>query len=39
MHEKAPYRFRETKARELRPQLRTLLELFLLTGGESRLRP
>ena len=35
MHEKAPYRFRETKARELRPQLRTLLELLLLMGGQS----
>ena len=29
MDEKAPYRFVESKARQLRPQLRTLLELFL----------
>lgn len=32
MTEKAPYQFREDLARRLRPQLRTLLELFLLAG-------
>ena len=36
MNEKAPYRFVESKARQLRPQLRTLLDLFLLIGGKSR---
>jgi N-formylglutamate deformylase len=35
MEEKAPYRFLDRKARQLRPQLRTLLELFLLIGGKS----
>jgi len=35
MDEKAPYKFRENLARRLRPQLRTLLELFLLIGGQS----
>jgi N-formylglutamate deformylase len=34
MDEKAPYKFRDNLARKLRPQLRTLLELFLLTGGK-----
>ena len=32
MNEKAPYQFREDLARRLRPQLRTLLELFLLAA-------
>lgn len=36
MAEKAPYKFRDALAKRLRPQLRTLLELFLLTGGKSR---
>ncbi len=36
MHEKAPYMFREDLAKRLRPQLRTLLELFLLIGGKPR---
>jgi len=36
MDEKAPYRFVESKARQLRPQLKTLLELFLSIGGKSR---
>src|SRR5436190_807780 len=36
MDEKAPYRFVESKARQLRPQLRTLLDLFLLIGGKRR---
>jgi N-formylglutamate deformylase len=36
MHEKAPYKFRDERARRLRPQLRTLLELFLAIGGKSR---
>ena len=35
MEEKAPYRFREDRAKRLRPQLRTLLELFLLIGGKT----
>jgi len=36
MHERAPYGFREELAHDLRPQLRTLLELFLsLAGGAS----
>jgi len=35
MDEKPPYKFRENLARQLRPQLRTLLELFLLIGGKS----
>ena len=35
MDEKAPYRFVESKARQLRPQLRTLLDLFLLIGGKA----
>ena len=35
MDERAPYAFRESLARKLRPQLRTLLELFLLTGGAA----
>jgi N-formylglutamate deformylase len=39
MKEQAPYRFRDELARRLRPQLRTLLELFLLTGGKSVQRP
>ena len=34
MEEKAPYRFRENLAKRLRPQLRTLLELFLTIGGK-----
>jgi N-formylglutamate deformylase len=36
MEEMAPYRFREDLARRLRPQLRTLLELFLLLGSNLR---
>ena len=36
MNEKAPYRFVESKARQLRPQLKTLLELFLLLGSRPR---
>jgi len=36
MDEKAPYRFVESKARQLRPQLKTLLELFLLLGSRPR---
>ena len=36
MDEKAPYKFRENLARQLRPQLRTLLELFLLLGSRPR---
>lgn len=36
MEEKAPYELREDLAKRLRPQLRTLLELFLLIGGRSR---
>src|SRR5438067_9831188 len=36
MEEKPPYRLRENLARELRPQLRTLLELFLVVGGKAR---
>ena len=34
MDERAPYRFVESKARQLRPQLKTLLELFLAIGGK-----
>jgi N-formylglutamate deformylase len=37
MEEKAPYKFREDRAKRLRPQLRTLLELLLLIGGKSAL--
>ena len=37
MDEKAPYKFRENLARQLRPQLRTLLELFLLLGSRQRM--
>jgi N-formylglutamate deformylase len=33
MEETPPYRWRESLARELRPQLRTLLELFMVTGS------
>jgi N-formylglutamate deformylase len=36
MDERPPYGLREKLARELRPQLRTLLELFLLITGKSR---
>ena len=36
MEERPPYRFREDLARRLRPQLRTLLELFLLLGSSPR---
>ena len=36
MDEEAPYKFREHLARQLRPQLRTLLELFLLLGSRPR---
>jgi N-formylglutamate deformylase len=36
MEEEPPYRFREDLARELRPQLRTLLELFLLAAPRPR---
>jgi len=35
MHESPPYGFREELARDLRPQLRTLLELFLMLGRNS----
>ena len=35
MDERAPYGFREELARELRPQLRTLLELLLILGRNS----
>jgi N-formylglutamate deformylase len=35
MDEASPYGFREDLARELRPQLRTLLELFLMLGRNS----
>ena len=35
MDEKAPYRFVDSKARQLRPQLRTLLELFLMIGAKN----
>jgi N-formylglutamate deformylase len=35
MEETPPYRLRESLARELRPQLRTLLELFLTIGSPS----
>ena len=35
MDEKAPYRFVESKARQLRPQLRTLLELFLAISRKN----
>jgi len=35
MEEKPPYNFLDRKARQLRPQLRTLLELFLLMGGKG----
>jgi hypothetical protein len=35
MEEKPPYSFLDRKARQLRPQLRTLLELFLLMGGKG----
>ncbi|MFN2644008.1 MAG: N-formylglutamate deformylase [Burkholderiales bacterium] len=35
MEETRPYRLREELSRKLRPQLRTLLELFLLIGGRS----
>jgi N-formylglutamate deformylase len=36
MRESAPYAFREDLARKVRPQLRTLLELFLLLGSRKR---
>ena len=36
MEENAPYRFSDKKARSLRPQLRTLIELFLSIGGNNR---
>jgi N-formylglutamate deformylase len=36
MEERAPYRFREDLARRLRPQLRMLLELFLLLAPGPR---
>jgi N-formylglutamate deformylase len=35
MDERPPYGLREKLARELRPQLRTLLELFILIGSRS----
>lgn len=35
MDERPPYGFRDDLARELRPQLRTLLELFLMLGRNS----
>jgi N-formylglutamate deformylase len=35
MDEKAPYRFRDNLAKRLRPQLRTLLELFLSLGNSG----
>ena len=34
MDERASYRFRDERARRLRPQLKTLLELFLSIGGK-----
>jgi N-formylglutamate deformylase len=36
MRESAPYSFREELANKVRPQLRTLLELFLLLGSRKR---
>ena len=36
MRESAPYSFREDRAKVVRPQLRTLLELFLLLGAQTR---
>jgi N-formylglutamate deformylase len=36
MDERPPYGLREKLARQLRPQLRTLLELFLLMAGKAR---
>jgi N-formylglutamate deformylase len=36
MNEKPPYGFRDDRAKRLRPQLRTLLELFMLTSANSR---
>ena len=36
MDERPPYGLREKLARDLRPQLRTLLELFVLMAGRSR---
>jgi N-formylglutamate deformylase len=36
MRESAPYSFREDRAKVVRPQLRTLLELFLLLGSQTR---
>jgi N-formylglutamate deformylase len=39
MDERPPYGLREKLARELRPQLRTLLELFLLMAGKARSSP
>jgi N-formylglutamate deformylase len=36
MRESAPYSFREELANKVRPQLRTLLELFLLLGSRQR---
>ena len=35
MNERPPYGFRQDLARDLRPQLRTLLELFLMLGRNS----
>ena len=35
MEEKPPYKFRDDRAKRLRPQLRTLLELFLAIGGKA----
>jgi len=35
MDEKAPYAFRENRAKKLRPQLRTFLELFMSIAGNS----
>ena len=35
MDERPPYGLREKLAHELRPQLRTLLELFLLMAGKA----
>lgn len=36
MEERPPYRFREDFSRRARPQIRTLLELFLLLGSRPR---
>ena len=35
MDERAPYAFRDNRAKKLRPQLRTFLELFQLAGAQA----